>query len=201
MVGRATSEGGCQVTTDGRQKALNWSSALKRFASGPLLGFVCLALALAGTAVWWGLTIGHAGWFILDYSIIVAAAALNAGSWLAAALFGRTRQLRASWFVLLTAAGSLIALSAVSPQWSTDSAIVFWTTMLVLGFPSSMIFMFAASHGALPHWPWGLDRAIPAPAMLGLLASTYLQPFVLLPWLFRWRAKPNTNESEAPLDR
>jgi hypothetical protein len=144
------------------------------------------------TAAWWQLTFGHVGWFILDYAIVIAAAALNAGAWLAAILFGRTRQLRASWFVLLAMLGSLIVAAAVWPRWANDFAIIVLTTLFAWGFPSSMIFKMAANH--VPHLPSGLASAIRVAAIIGLLASTYLQPFVLLPWLFRWRVKPRGDE-------
>jgi hypothetical protein len=152
-----------------------------------MLGFLCLALAPVVTAAWWQLTFGHVGWFILDYAIVVAAAALNGSAWLAAILFGRTRQLRASWFVLLAMLGLLIVAAAVWPRWANDFALIFLTTLFTWGFPSSMIFKIAASQ--VPHLPWGLERAIRVAAMIGLLASVYLQPFVVLPWLFRWRVK------------
>lgn len=183
------------MTTDGRPSLSGWRDALKRVASGPLLGFLCLALAPLVTAVYWELAFGRVGWFILLYAIGLAAAALNASTWLVAILFGRTCQLRASWLALLAVLGALWAAAAVWPDSAHDSALVIATTLIVLGFPSSMIFKIVASQGPLPHLPWGIDRALPAAAMVGVLAAAYLQPFVLLPWLFRWRAKLETDES------
>ena len=76
-----------------------------------------------------------------------AAAALNASTWMAAILFGRTRQLRGSWFVLIAILGSFIAGGAVWPRWASDFALITLTALIALGFPSSMIFDFAAGHG------------------------------------------------------
>jgi hypothetical protein len=60
-----------------------------------------------------------------------------------------------------------------------------------------MIIFLAASQGPLPHLPWGLERAIPAATTVGLLVFAYLQPFVLLPRLFRWRAE-RASPGQAP---
>jgi hypothetical protein len=175
------------MTNHGDRGSARWRVALKRIASGPLLGYICLALAPFVTAVWWVVSFGDIGWFILDYAIVLAAAALNASAWLAAILFGTTRQLRGSWFVLLGVLGSLIAAAAAWPHWANDFAIVLVTTLIVLGFPSSMIFKIAAGHGM---WL--------AAALIGMLASAYLQAFVLLPLLFRWRADaPPPERSDA----
>jgi hypothetical protein len=161
--------------TGGRWVSEPWRASLRRVAAGPTLGFLCLALAPFVTAAWWKLAFGDVGWFILDYAVVVAAAAFNASTWMAAILFGRTRQLRASWFFLLAVLGSLIAAAAVWPHWVHDFGIIFWTTLAALGFPSSLIFKLAASHRPLPHLLWGLERGIPAAAMIGVFASAYLQ--------------------------
>jgi hypothetical protein len=163
-------------------------------ASGRLLGFVCLGMAPLIMAVWWKLAFGRVGWFILLYAIVLAAAALNASTWLAAILFGRTRQLRSSWLALMTVLAALVAAGAVWPDLAHDFSVIAMVTLLVLGFPSSMIIYVVASQGPLPHLPWGLERAIPAAVTVGLLAFAYLQPFVLLPRIFRWRAERERGE-------
>jgi hypothetical protein len=179
-----------RVTNDQHPAPARWRVALKSIAAGRLLGFMCLALAPVFTAAWLGF-----GWFIPLYAVVVAAAALNASTWLAAIFFGRTRHLRARWFSLLASLLVLWAAFEVWPDLTTDFAIVIGTTLIVLGFPSSMLFLITARQGPLPHLPWSLERAIPAAIMLGILVSAYLQPFVLLPLLFRWRLKPETAES------
>jgi hypothetical protein len=160
-----------------RPPSARWRAVLKRIASGPQLGFICLAIAPVANALWWAIEYGHLDWNILDYAVVVAAAALNASTWLAAILFGKTRQLRASWFALLIWLVALCAAAAVwRPDSANDSLIIVMATLIVLGFPSSMLFKIAAGKGLL----LGV-------ALLGMLASAYLQPFVLLPLLFRWR--------------
>jgi hypothetical protein len=102
---------------------------------------------------------------------------LNASAWLAAILFGQTRQLRASWFVLVAVLGSLVAAGAVWPKLGNDLFLVVATSFYILGFPTSMIFKIAMSEDMIPI----------VVIYVGVLASAYLQPFVLLPLLFRWR--------------
>jgi hypothetical protein len=81
----------------------------------------------------------------------------------------------------------LLANYVVWPSEANDFAIVIVTTFIFLGFPLSLIFKFAAGHGL---WL--------AAALVGMLASAYLQAFVLLPLLFRWRADaPPPERSEA----
>lgn len=166
---------------DERRSSARWRAALKHVASGPLLGFFCLGLAPVVTVALWKLSFGPVGWFILLYAIVLAAAALNASTWMAAMLFGRTRQLRSSWLVLIAILGSLIVAGAVWPSGANDFALITLTALIVLGFPSNMIFKIAAGHGL---WL--------AAAVVGMLASAYLQAFVLLPLLFRWRAEEAT---------
>jgi hypothetical protein len=166
---------------------------VNRVAAGPLLGWVCLALAPAIAVAYWWVAVGHVDGGALFAVPVMAAGALNASTWLAAILFGRTRQLRASWLAL---AAVLVALAAASAVWP-DFLLVAGTALLVLGFPSSMIILLAASQGPLPHLPWGLERAIPAAETVGIMVFAYLQPFVLLPRLFRWRAE-RASPSQAP---
>jgi hypothetical protein len=184
---RVTKMIGGHELRDGRQlTSSRWRAALKRIASGPLLGFICLAMAPVVTAVCWGIVFRHVGWNVLLYAVGFAAIALNASAWLAAILFGRTRQLRASWCMLVAALGALLGGAAVWPDSANDFLLVIWTTLFILGFPSSIIFKIAASQGLFL-----------GAAMVGLLASAYLQPFVLLPWLFRWRLKPEADQAQA----
>jgi len=171
---------------------------VKRIAAGPLLGWVCLALAPAVGAAWWWVAVGHVDRGALLAVPVIAAGALNASTWLAAILFGRTRHLRASWLVLVAVLVALVGASTVWPDLERGFSLVVMLTLLVLGFPSSMIISLAASLGPLPHLPWGLERAIPAAVTVGLLVVAYLQPFVLLPRLFRWRAEPRAGKPNEP---
>jgi hypothetical protein len=167
---------------------------VNRVAAGHLLGWVCLALAPAIAVAYWWVAVGHVDRGALFAVPVMAAGALNASTWLAAILFGRTRQLRASWLALAAVLVALVAASAVRPDLAHDFSLVAGTALLVLGFPSSMIVLLAASQGPLPHLPWGLERAIPAAETVGLVVFAYLQPFVLLPRLFRWRAEPRNTQ-------
>jgi hypothetical protein len=109
------------LTLSDRRSALpRWRALLlelKRIASGPLLGFICLDLAPVVTAAWWKLSFGDVGWSVLLYAIAFAAIGLNASTWLLAAIMvGRTRQLRASWLVLVAVMGALGTAAAVRPD-------------------------------------------------------------------------------------
>ena len=114
----------------------------------------------------------------------VAAAVLNASTWLAAILFGRTRQLRSGWFMVVALLVAMGAAATIWPEWGRDVDIVMAAAGIALGFPASCILFVVFRHPL----PWGLQRASSVIGPLSVLGISYVQAFVLLPLLFRWRA-------------
>jgi hypothetical protein len=142
---------------------------LKQLPYSRLLGFFSLAAVLIVEAAVGAVT-GRPGWQLLFHAPYAAAITLNVCIWAAAIVFGRTTQFRLSWFFLLAYLFALAAL-AYLPGHGDLGLVVFWS-LIALGYPTSIL----ALHPPLP-----LLRA----PLLPLLP--YLQSFVLLPQLFRWR--------------
>ena len=115
--------------------------------------------------------------------VLVAAAVLNASTWLAAILFGRTRQLRSGWFMVVALLVATGVAATIWPEWGRDVDIVIGVALFALGFPASCIFFAIFRHPL----PWGLQRASSVIGPLSVLGVSYVQAFVLLPLLFRWR--------------
>jgi hypothetical protein len=170
--------------TNGARVRERWRAALRHIGSGPLLGWVYLAAMLFGVAVW-GIATGDLGWYLSIPAPWLAAAGLNACIWLAAIMIGRTQQLRSSWFAVVAMLLALAAAMELWPTWGRDMAKVIGYSMIALGFPTDAILLVAFRD---PH-PW-LDRADIVILPLSFFGLAYLQAFILLPRLFKWRARP-----------
>lgn len=163
-----------------------WRLALWRIATGPLAGWICLAGTFLVVGVY-GLLRDDAGWYLTYPGPWVAAVVLNACTWLAAMLCGQTRQLRASWLGYIGLLAVFFAAGTIWPSWGRDLDMVMVFSLIDLGFPITILRRLATL-GKL-HQSWGLKRALDVMAPWDLLVLPYLQAFVLLPLLFRWRAR------------
>jgi Protein of unknown function (DUF3892) len=154
---------------------------LRRIASGPLLGWLCLTIAATASAVYGLLTHSLIEGMILG--LVLDASILNACAWFAAITFGRTRELRSSWLGFVVILGVLGVAMRIWSAWGHDLSTIYILTLLALGFPLSMVLALAA--WMLPlNAPWHLDDVV---FSLGAAAFSYLQSFVLLPRLFESR--------------
>ena len=160
-----------------------WNLRLRRVAAGPLLVPVCFGVA-ALAYVAHSVATGDSAWDATVPLVFVAAVVLNGCVWLAAILFGRTRQLRSSWFVMVAILVAMGAAATIWPGWGRDVDIVMAATVIALGFPASCLVLILFRHSL----PWGLQHLSAVIGALSVLGISYLQAFVLLPLLFRWRA-------------
>jgi hypothetical protein len=177
---------GCGVSVGERVQGPasgTWRLRLRRVAAGPLLFPACLAGAALAFVIYSVFT-GDSLWGSTVPLALVAAAALNVSTWLAAILFGRTRQLRSGWFMVVALLVAMGAAVSIWPEWGRDVDIVLAAALIALGFPASCILFVVFRHPL----PWGLQRASSVIGPLIVLGISYVQAFVLLPLLFRWRA-------------
>jgi hypothetical protein len=150
---------------------------LRGIVFGPLLGWICLIAPL--------LVMSGYG-LVTDQLLVgpllgvgISAIVLNLCTWLTAIIFGRTRQLRSSWLCLAAVLVALAAAASAWPDWGHELEVIIWMGLLGLGVPTSLI-MFIID---VPRMPRGLEVLL----ALALVGLAYLQAFVLLPLLFRWR--------------
>lgn len=161
-----------------------WDS-LRRLASRPLLGWMCLAVVFVVFGVA-GLVEGNPGGYLV-FGSLVAAAAMNACTWLSAVLTGRTRQLRSSWLSLIAFPLASALAAIASPRRWGDGWIVTGSVLLILGFPTSWCWnVVSAGMAAVMDMGSNYFRVADDASYLVLLALDYLQAFILLPRLFRW---------------
>jgi len=160
-----------------------WRLRLQRVAAGPLLFPACLGVAALAFVIY-SVSTGNSLWGSTVPLVLVAAAALNVSTWLAAILFGTTRQLRSGWFMVVALLVATGAAATVWPAWGRDVDIVMAVASIALGFPASCILFVVFRHPL----PWGLERASLVIGPLVILGTSYVQAFVLLPLLFGWRA-------------
>jgi hypothetical protein len=147
------------------------------------LGFLVLAM-VALLFVVAGLADKKVGWWLVEPAPIVAAALLNACTWLAVVLRGTTARFRPSWLLLagIFAAGFLVARF----QWGRDLVnrdldFVVVLGMRALGFPATMIVPAVLRESQ----PTAADLWSDLAAGSAWIGLGYLQAFVLLPLLFR----------------
>jgi 4-amino-4-deoxy-L-arabinose transferase-like glycosyltransferase len=172
------------VTTEEGHAGKRWRGVLRRIGSGGLLGWVLLGGVFLVMGLY-GLAAGDATWYMLVPGPDVAAVALNACTWVAALAFGRTRQLRSSWLALAAIIAALQAAAILWPKtWGQDlGTIAFWA-VIGLGFPTNLVMvLLLALVEKIPGYPGNVVD------LVALVGSAYLQAFVLLPRLFRWRAR------------
>jgi hypothetical protein len=167
----------------------SWRLRLRRVAAGPLLFPACFAAAALAFVVY-SISTGDSMWDSTVPLVFVAAVVLNVCTWLAAILFGRTRQLRSSWFMVVALLVAMGAAASIWPEWGRDVDIVMAAAVVALGFPGVCIPLFLFRHAL----PWGLQRFSVVIGSLSFLGISYLQAFVMLPRLFRWRAAKATPE-------
>jgi len=160
-----------------------WRLRLRQVAAGPLLFPACLGVASLAFVIY-SVSTGDSLWGSTVPLVLVAAAALNVSTWLAAILFGRTRQLRSGWFMVVALLVATGAAATIWPAWGRDVDIVIAAASIALGFPASCILFVVFRHPL----PWGLQRASSVLVPLIVLGISYVQAFVLLPLFFRWRA-------------
>jgi hypothetical protein len=173
----------------GQHASVGWRYAVRKIAAGPLLGLACVAVVLLGVGAW-GVAVGHVGYFMMFPAPVLAGAALNLSSWLAAIVFGQTRQLRASWFSFVAVLGALTIAMSVWPTWGRDLEIPIGIAVFALGLPSDLILLPLM---AKP-FPWGTSANVVLVPLL-FLGVAYLQAFVFLPRLFGWRARASSEAS------
>src|ERR1700724_2598706 len=93
---------GCRVSVGERVQGPasgTWRLRLRRLAAGPLLFPACLAAAALAFVIY-SVSTRDSLWGSAGSLVLVGAAVLHASTWLAAILFGRTRQLRSGWFMV-----------------------------------------------------------------------------------------------------
>jgi hypothetical protein len=168
-----------------------WLLRWRRIAAGPLLFPACLTAASLAFVVY-SISTGDSMWDTTVPLVFVAAVVINACTWLAAILFGRTRQLRSGWYMAVAILVAMGAAATIWPKWGRDVDIVMAAAVVALGFPASCILFVIFRHPL----PWGLQRVSGVIGPLSLLGISYLQAFVLLPLLFRWRAAKATPPEE-----
>jgi phosphatidylserine synthase len=156
---------------------------VRRVAAGSLLFPACLAAASVVFVVY-SISTGDSTWDTTVPLVFVAAVVLNACTWLEAILFGRTRQLRSGWFMVVAILVAMGAAATIWPKWGRDVDIVMAAAVIALGFPASWILFVVFRHPL----PWGLQRVSGVIGPLSVLGISYLQAFVLLPLVFRRRA-------------
>ena len=163
-----------------------WASWLSRIATSPLLGWISLATVAVALTIYGLLRYNEPAFAVAG--LPMEAVVLNLCALVAAGIAGRTRQLRSCW---LSFAGLLLALGYTcdlwGKPWGSDLSTLVFFGLLALGFPTSLLMFPLAS--AMPKLPWRLDDVIGPLAIVGL---DYLQAFVLLPLLFRWRTPYRT---------
>src|ERR1700724_1720216 len=110
--------------------------APRRLASGPMLGVVSVGAVFVFFAAY-GLARGDLTWYLLFPAPVVGAGSMNAASWLAAIVSGRTRQLRPTWLLLV----ALLLLLGLAPTFSSgrDLEIPAAVALIALGFPTSIL--------------------------------------------------------------
>jgi hypothetical protein len=179
----------CQTPPEGRMRTHwwydpdQWAFWLWRIATSPPLGWIALAAVTLALTIYGWLTYNQPALAVIGLPI--EAAVLNLCTLAAAGTAGRTRQLRSCW---LSFAGIILTLSYTPELWGrpigSDLADLVFFSLLAIGFPASLGSFLLAK--VMPHLPWRIDNVIFPLAMVGL---AYLQSFVLLPLLFRWRAE------------
>src|SRR5579863_1572854 len=172
-----------------------WRALFLHAFSGPLPGWLCLGVVLLVMAAF-GLAKGDLMWYLLVPSPLLAAVVWNLCTWLAAIVVKRTRQLRSGWFFFVAIVLALGGAAMIWPGWGADLGLIVLLTLLVLGFPATMV-MFVIGR-LLPHLPWRLDDVL---GSLSLIALAYLQAFVLLPGLFRPREAEPAAGDDTDIDR
>ena len=154
-----------------------------RLFSGPQLGWLAVSAALL-TLTAYEFTIGISGSQVIVFGPIVMAVVMNACTVVAALGFGRTRQLRSSWFLVATVLMALGAATIAWPEWGRDLGFILILALMLLGFPTSLAMFFL--NGLVRDLSWYWNDIVGSTSLLGL---AYLQAFVLLPLVFRWRAQ------------
>ena len=101
-------------------------------------------------------------------------------------------QLRSGWFMVVAILVAMGAAATIWPGWGRDVDTVMAAAVVALGFPASCILFVVFRHPL----PWGLQRVSGVIGPLGVLGISYLQAFVLLPLVFRWRAAKATPRKE-----
>jgi hypothetical protein len=170
-----------------------WLRALWSIASGPLAGWICLAGTFLVVGVS-GLLRGDVGRYLQYPGLWVAAVALNACTWLAAMLSGQTHQLRASWLAYTALLLVFVVARLIWPSWEGELDMVIIGSLIDLGLPMTIVRRLAIL-GQI-HPPWAVKRVLDALAPWDILLLPYFQAFVLLPLLFRWRARAVARELE-----
>jgi hypothetical protein len=162
----------------------------RQIAAGPLLGWLWLAgAALVVAVIMWSVSAPTN--FVLVIGPPVTAAMMCICTWFAAAACGRTRQLRASWIALAAALALQMTAMLVWRSWGTDLSMTMWIGLIALGFPTSVVLfgIDTVVHGVMP------GRLADYLYPIGLLGLAYIQAFILLPRVFRWRAANGKEES------
>jgi hypothetical protein len=170
------------MTTAPWYNPARWASWLSRIATSPLLGWISLATVALALSIF-GVLRYHSLYFAVA-GLHMEAAVLNLCTLVAASIAGRTRHLKSCW---LSFAGVLLALLYTCDLWGKpfggDLSTVVFVGLLALGFPTSLVSFLLAK--VMPKLQWRLDDVIFPLAIVGL---AYVQSFILLPLLFRWRA-------------
>lgn len=157
-----------------------WRVGMSWIGSAPLLGWMCVGTALLIFVVY-GLVSGDVLLGVV-VGLGLGAIALNCCTWAAAILVGRTHHLRPSWLTLVAVLGGLHAGCEVWRAPCGDlGKLVIWA-LIAMGLPASLLLFVLPEAPPLPR------HVNDAWHTLLLMGLAYIQAFVLLPLLFRWRA-------------
>lgn len=167
------------MTTRWWYKPELWAAWLWRIATSPLLGWIPVIAVMLMTMVYGLFKIGFLTFVFVGLAI--AAGVLNLCTLVAASLAGR----RPCWLSIVGGFVMVLIIRVVWPEaLGHGLGGIYWVGFLALGFPTNLV-SFLLPWVTL-NLPEQLAVAVFALALAGL---SYLQAFVLLPLLFRWRGR------------